>query len=247
MPAPQPTMASYDYALPDAAIAQEPVEPRDAARLLVALGPDVVHARVRDLPELLRPGDLLVANDTRVLPARLRLHKATGGAAEVLLLEQCGPGPDDWEALVRPGRRLPPGTVLAEGDGRPLVEVGARTGEGTWRVRLLAAPWAAGEVPLPPYVHRPLRDPERYQTVFAARPGSIAAPTAGLHLTDGVLDACRARGVGFATVDLQVGLGTFKPVSVDDPADHRMHSEAYRVPEATWAACGATRAAGGRV
>jgi S-adenosylmethionine:tRNA ribosyltransferase-isomerase len=240
-------MAEYDYDLPDDAVAQEPVEPRDAARLLVALGPEVTHAFVRDLPELLRPGDLLVANDTRVLPARLHLRKPTGGGAEVLLIEQAGPGLDDWEALVRPARRLPPGTVLEGADGRPLVEVGERTDRDTWRVRLLEAPWSAGELPLPPYVRSGIADPERYQTVFAARPGSVAAPTAGLHLTHDVLAVCARRGIGFATVDLQVGLDTFRPISVDDPADHRIHSEAYRVPPATWAACREVHAGGGRV
>jgi S-adenosylmethionine:tRNA ribosyltransferase-isomerase len=240
-------MADYDYDLPESAIAQEPVSPRDAARLLFVRGPEVRHATVRDLPGLLRPGDLLVANDTRVLPARLHLRKATGGAAEVLLLERLPGCADEWEALVRPARRLPPGTPLMGAGGQPLVEVGEPTGDGTWRVRLLGSPWRVGEVPLPPYVHRPLRDPERYQTVFAARPGSVAAPTAGLHLTRAVIAACAARGIGFATVDLQVGLGTFKPVTVDDPADHRMHSEGFTVPAATWEACRATRAAGGRV
>jgi len=132
-------------------------------------------------------------------------------------------------------------------DEQPLVEVGERTGAGTWRVCLLGTPWAAGEVPLPPYVRRALPDPERYQTVFAAHPGSVAAPTAGLHLTHRVIAACKARGTGFATVDLQVGLGTFRPVTVDDPADHHMHSEAYRVPAATWEACVAAHESGGRI
>ena len=240
-------MADYDYELPAAAVAQRPVEPRDTARLLVALGPAVAHARVRDLPDLLRPGDLLVANDTRVLPARLHLRKPTGGAAEVLLLEQSGPTADDWEALVRPARRLPPGTVLLTDDGRRLVEVGERTERDTWLVHLLEPPWSAGEVALPPYVRSAIPDPERYQTVFAAHPGSVAAPTAGLHLTEGVIAACAGRGIGFVTVDLQVGLDTFRPITVDDPADHRIHTEVYRVPPATWEACRATRAAGGRV
>jgi len=244
------TMSEFDYALPDAAIAQVPLEPRDAARLLVAVDPGgaVGHRHVRDLPALLAPGDLLVANDTRVLPARLRLRKASGGAAEVLLLEPIGPTPDHWEALVRPARRLPPGTVLTDDLGAPVVAIGERTGDGsTRRVRLLADVGSCGEVPLPPYVHDRLPDPERYQTVYADRPGSVAAPTAGLHLTDGVISACRDRGIGFATVELAVGLDTFRPVSVDDPDDHPMHSEAYRVPQATWEACAATRREGGRV
>ena len=240
-------MADFDYDLPESAIAQRPVDPRDAARLLVALGPNVEHAHVRDLPDVLRPGDLLVANDTRVLPARLHLCKPTGGAAEVLLLEQSGPSPDDWEALVRPARRLPPGTVLLDDDGRRLVEVGERTDRDTWQVHLLAPPWSAGEVPLPPYVRSAIPDPERYQTVFAAHPGSVAAPTAGLHLTEGVIAGCAKREIGFLTVDLQVGLDTFRPITVDDPAAHRIHTEVYRVPPATWEACRATRAAGGRV
>jgi S-adenosylmethionine:tRNA ribosyltransferase-isomerase len=241
-------MADFDYRLPEAAIAQVPVEPRDAARLLVAVGGAPAHRRVSDLADLLHAGDLLVVNTTRVLPARLHLRKATGGAAEVLLLEPCGPGPDDWEALVRPGRRLPPGSVLASLTGEPLVAVGAPSADGAVRrVRLLGDPWACGEVPLPPYLHQGIADPERYQTVYADRPGSVAAPTAGLHLTTAVIERCRAKGVGFATVDLAVGLDTFRPVTVADPADHQMHTEAYRISEQTWTACEEARAAGGRV
>jgi len=243
-------MADYDYGLSEAAIAQEPVEPRDAARLLVAVDPGGApgHAAVRDLPALLRPGDLMVVNDTRVLPARLALRKASGAKTEVLLLEPVGPTPDHWEALVRPGRRLAPGTILRAPSGEAVVEVGDRLGDdGTRRVRLLVEPWSFGEVPLPPYLHRPLEDPERYQTVFASRPGSVAAPTAGLHLTHALLEACRDRGIGLATVELVVGLDTFRPVTVDDPAAHVMHTEAYRVPSSTWEACRSTRAAGGRV
>lgn len=238
-------MADYDYWLPEQAIAQEPAEPRDAARLLIATGPEVQHAHVRDLPDHVRPGDLLVVNDTRVLPARLHLRKPTGGAAEVLLLEPEG---DGWAALVRPGRRLPPGTTLLAPDGTPVVEIGASHDDGASRhVRILSEPWAYGEIPLPPYLRRGLADPERYQTVYADRPGSVAAPTAGLHLTPSVLDGCRARGAELARVELVVGLDTFRPVTVEDPADHVMHSESYRVPPATWEACTRTRAAGGRV
>jgi len=243
-------MADYDYGLPERAVAQEPVEPRDAARLLVALAADgsTEHRHVRDLPDLLGPGDLLVVNDTRVLPARLRLAKDTGAAAEVLLLEAVPGEPDRWEALVRPSRRLPPGTVLRAPTGEELVEVGERSGEGGMRrVRLLADPWAFGQVPLPPYLHGPLPDPERYQTVYANRPASVAAPTAGLHLTDAVLRRCRDRGIALAAVELVVGLDTFRPVTVEDPADHVIHTEAYRVPAPTWEACRATAAAGGRV
>jgi S-adenosylmethionine:tRNA ribosyltransferase-isomerase len=243
-------MDDFEYELPEDAIAQVPAEPRDSARLLVAVdgAAHAVHRLVSDLPDLLRAGDLLVVNTTRVLPARLHLRKETGGAAEVLLLQPCGPGPDDWEALVRPGRRLPPGAVLAGSAGVPVVAVGVATDDpSVRRVRLIGDPWIDGEVPLPPYLRHGVSDPERYQTVYADRPGSVAAPTAGLHLTDEVIDRCRDNGVGFATVDLAVGLDTFRPVTVADPADHRIHTEGYRVPPATWDACRSARAAGGRV
>jgi S-adenosylmethionine:tRNA ribosyltransferase-isomerase len=246
-----------DYDLPAQSIAQEPLEPRDRARLLVGLDPAgaIDHRQVADLPELVGPGDLLVVNTTRVLPARLRLHKQSGGAAEVLLLAPGGAGgagrhgvdSTEWTALVRPGRRLPPGTVLWAGD-QPVVEVGARVADGCRLVRLLVdeAPVSdllerVGTLPLPPYIHRPLADPDRYQTVYADRPGSVAAPTAGLHLTRAVLDGCEARGCQLATVDLAVGLGTFRPVKVARAEDHHMHREYYRVPPATMAACGQAR------
>lgn len=242
-------VGAFDYELPSQAIAQQPVEPRDAARLLVDRGPGAPfgHGHVRDLPELLEPGDVLVVNSTRVLPARLALRKPTGGQAEVLLL---GPVPGGWEALVRPGRRLAPGTVLLPaGDdvAAPAVglrvEVGEHLGEGRRVVRLLgvddelAAVHAVGELPLPPYITERLADPERYQTVYARRPASAAAPTAGLHLTESLLDRCRARGLDVVEVELEVGLGTFRPITADRVEDHRMHAERYVVPEATWAAC----------
>jgi S-adenosylmethionine:tRNA ribosyltransferase-isomerase len=240
--------AELDYELPDHAIAQTPAEPRDAARLLVDRGPGLApdHRRVADLAELLDPGDVLVVNDTRVIPARLHLRKPSGGAVEVLLLERAPEG--WWEALVRPSRRVAPGTVLApagEGGGDLRVEVGEALGDdGRRRVVLhggadhddLAAVGSAGEVPLPPYIHEPLADPERYQTVYARRPGSVAAPTAGLHLTDELLDRIRARGVEVVAVELLVGLGTFRPITVDRVEDHPMHAERYRVPEAAAAA-----------
>jgi S-adenosylmethionine:tRNA ribosyltransferase-isomerase len=243
------------YELPEAAIAQTPVEPRDAARLLVAVDPGgaVEHRHVADLAELVGPGDVVVVNTSRVLPARLHLTKRSGGAAEVLLLEPA-PGADAgvWEALVHPGRRLPPGTELLV-RGRPVVTVGERLDGGRRLVRLLdlAVPGAAGgvdqllgevgEVPLPPYIHEPLSDPERYQTVYADRPGSVAAPTAGLHLTRPLLDACRAAGAEIVDVDLAVGLGTFRPVNAELAEDHEMHAERYRVPAATLDACRGAR------
>jgi S-adenosylmethionine:tRNA ribosyltransferase-isomerase len=237
-----------DYQLPPRAIAQEPLEPRHAARLLVAIDPagQVLHRTVADLPDLLDPGDVLVVNTTRVLPARLRLTKSSGGAAEVLLLAPRPAGDlnsRSWSALVKPGRRLPPGTTLMAG-GRAVVEVGEQLGRGVRAVRLLvddgAVPdllAAIGTLPLPPYIHRPLADPGRYQTVYADRAGSVAAPTAGLHLTAEVLDACRAKGCRVAGVDLEVGLATFRPLAVDQVEDHVMHAERYHVPAETWAAC----------
>lgn len=242
----------FDYNLPADAIAQTPAEPRDAARLLVSLRPlqPPRHKRVRDLPDLLKPGDLLVVNDTRVLPARLHLRKETGGAAEVLLLEPTaepngdGDGDNRWEALVRPGRRLPAGTVLLADDGTPVVEVGEPVADdededddGRRLVRVLADPERYGTVPLPPYIAAPLDDPERYQTVYAARPGSVAAPTAGLHLTDDVLARCKENGIDVARVELVVGLDTFRPIAVEWLEDHVMHSERYAVPPETMEAC----------
>lgn len=245
-------MARYDYDLPPAAIAQTPLEPRDSARLLVAVDPAgaVDHARVRDLPNYLRSHDVVVVNDTRVIPARLHLHKTSGGAVEVLLLEPTGQAPHEWEALVRPGRRVPPGTTLIAGE-RPAMVVGEPlpSEDGRRRVTLLHAelPDSWGQVAVPPYIHEPLADPDRYQTVYAVHPGSVAAPTAGLHLTRGVLDDCRAAGATVVTVDLTVGLDTFRPITVDNPDDHVMHSEAYAVPDATWAACRQAHERGGRV
>lgn len=240
--------AQFDYRLPQAAIAQNPAEPRTAARLLVDLDPASapVHHTVGGLPRHLRPGDVLVVNDTRVLPARLALRKSTGGAAEVFLLEQPDPAdPTRWLALVRPGRRLPAGTVLEADDGTPVVEVGEAHGdEGERHVRLLSDPGPHGEVPLPPYIHEPLADPDRYQTVYARNPGSVAAPTAGLHLTTELLDEIRAMGIEVHTVDLKVGLGTFKPITADRLGDHVMHEERYAVPAETMDAC---RSATGRV
>ncbi|HEX5946090.1 MAG TPA: S-adenosylmethionine:tRNA ribosyltransferase-isomerase [Acidimicrobiales bacterium] len=278
----------FDYHLPDQAIAQFPAEPRDAARLLVDRGTaGVAHRHVTDLPDLVRPGDLLVVNTSRVLPARLRLTKPTGGEVEVLLLERLPSGA--WEALVRPSRKVKPGTVLAAGADLAVHVGGDGPGDGTRLVDLrvsadpgisrdvgsadldrsagdaegrrphdatdatddgtaeLAALARYGVVPLPPYITEPLADPDRYQTVFADRPGSVAAPTAGLHLTPDVLDRCRAAGARVASVDLVVGMGTFRPMTAAKVEDHHMHAERYHVPAETSAACEATRAAGGRV
>ncbi len=255
-----------EYHLPDESIAQTPVEPRDSARLLDVRHFDAEHPEaglvdrvVSDLPGLVEAGDVVVVNNTKVLPARLRLRKAAGGAAEVLLL---APDPTDsrsWSALVRPGRRLPPGCVLGistRSDSAPdgfvaLVEVGSRLEGGLRQVTLLDEAESVlarcGEMALPPYIKAALDDPERYQTVYAAVPGSVAAPTAGLHLTRSVLDGLTARGARLCSVDLAVGLGTFRPVKVDRAEDHEMHSERYLVPESTWEACLAARREGRRV
>jgi len=234
----------FDYRLPDDRIAQVPVEPRDSARLLVDRGsahPE--HRNVSDLPGILRPGDLLVLNETRVIPARLRLRRSTGGAAEVLLLEPLDAHRRTWEALVRPGGKLAVGEELST-DGVALVRMGERTEAGdTFRVELLGDddPLALldlhGEMPLPPYIGARLDDPERYQTVFAREPGSAAAPTAGLHFTPDLFDRLASAGVDTATVELVVGLDTFQPISTDDPLQHPMHTERYRVPAATMQAC----------
>lgn len=238
----------FDYHLPAERIAQTPVEPRDSARLLVDRGSSSPgHLHVRDLVELLGDGDVLVVNDTRVIPARLRLRRSTGGAAEVLLLEPVDTERRTWEALVRPARKLRVGEVLLSGD-REVVRVEGRTAaEDTMSVSLLgdADPLdllaELGEMPLPPYIETRLDDAERYQTVYAAAPASAAAPTAGLHFTPGLLDALRACGVRIATIELVVGLDTFKPVSAVDPRDHVMHSERFHVPVESAEACAEAR------
>ncbi len=214
-------LAELDYELPPELIAQRPAERRDASRLLVyerATGA-IRHRRFSALPEEVTPGQLVVVNDTRVVPARLRLRRPGGGDAEILLLE---PGADGlWEALARPSRRLRPGQRLGS------VELVAALGEGRWRVRLTGAP--DGEVPLPPYIHEPLDDPERYQTVYAREAGSAAAPTAGLHFTPELL----AR-LDVERVTLHVGLDTFRPVTAAELAQHRLQGERYTVEPAAW-------------
>ena len=254
--------SAFDYELPASSIAQEPIEPRDAARLLVDLGDGVAaeHRHVRDLPELLEPGDLLVLNTTRVLPARLAMRKATGAVVEVLLLERIDgvgldePGASRWEALVRPGRKLPFGTEVRPPTGDDLVvTVADDLGEGRRIVEvectgpLLAALERHGVMPLPPYLTGAPGDPERYQTVFSQRPASAAAPTAGLHLTEEVLERCVVREIARADVELVVGLGTFRPIATDRVEDHVMHGEWFHVPTSTMEACRRTREDGGRV
>lgn len=235
----------FDYELPEERIAQTPVEPRDSARLLVDRGSAAPHHRqVRDLVELVRPGDLLVVNDTKVIPARLHLRRASGGAVEVLLLEARHEGSRVWEALVRPGGKIRTGEVLRTEAGEELVEMGARTEAGdTFEVTILGADDPIevlvryGETPLPPYITAPLASGDRYQTVYASTPGSAAAPTAGLHFTPELLEAVQAAGAELARVELVVGLDTFAPVTEDDPRHHPMHSERYRVPAEVMERC----------
>lgn len=240
----------FDYDLPAARIAQSPIEPRDRARLLVDRGSaPPSHRIVADLAELLADGDLLVVNETRVIPARLLLQRSSGGQAEVLLLEPLDGQRREWEALVRPARKLRAGEVLVDlRHGVATVAIGERTTAGdTTRVTILgdADPLETlahiGTMPLPPYISTPLDDPDRYQTVYAAPPGSAAAPTAGLHFTPGLLERLRSAGVATATVELVVGLDTFRPISTTDPRLHPMHSERFSVPAETVAACAGAR------
>lgn len=242
----------FDYHLPEELVAQTPTEPRDAARLLV-LHRDtgaIEHRVFREIGEYLRPGDLLVVNDTRVLRARLRGRLAdTGGAVEVLLLRDLGSG--HWEVLARPGRRLRTGRRVVFGQGSGAIEAEVTEvldgGERVLAFPPNCDPQALGETPLPPYIHTPLADPERYQTVYAREAGSAAAPTAGLHFTPELLDRLRAAGVEPVTVTLHIGPGTFRPVSVDDPHQHPMHAEFYRFGPEAAAAITAARSRGSRV
>jgi S-adenosylmethionine:tRNA ribosyltransferase-isomerase len=209
-----------EYDLPPELVAQTPVEPRDRARLLVyrrATG-EIEHRTVAELPALL-DGELVVVNDTRVVPARLRLRRTSGGAVEVLLIEQLDGR--SWEALVRPSRRLRTGEALGP------VRLREHRGEGRWLVDLVGAP--DGEMPLPPYIHEPLADPERYQTVYGTVEGSAAAPTAGLHFTSDLLAALDP-----VRVTLHVGLDTFRPVVVERLEEHELHGERYSVTEEAW-------------
>jgi len=236
-------LSDIDYELPEKLIAQHPVEPRDSARLLVATSPDQIeHKHVTDLVDMLEAGDVMVVNDTRVLPARLSLHRKTGGAAEVLLLEQRSSDFRLWEALVKPASKLKPDEVL-EYFGKRVVRVGPRTEAGdTFVVEILDENpmellQRIGTMPLPPYIRSSLTDLERYQTVYARRMASAAAPTAGLHFTPELMAKIVAKGVRVETVELVVGLDTFKPISADDPLDHLIHSEFYSVDQRVMDAC----------
>ena len=229
----------FDYELPAAAIAQVPAEPRDTSRLLVLdrSRPDAIeHARFRDIGEWLDAGDLLVVNDSRVIPARLPGQRPGGGAAEVLALRPMGDGTGGWEALVRPSRRLAAGSVVTLRSG-DRIEVGERLPDGMRAVRFDGDPHAimraAGETPLPPYIRDRSAPAERYQTVYADPPGSAAAPTAGLHFTAELLASLEAEGIRRAAVTLHVGLDTFRPLEGEFIDEHRIHREWYEIPSAT--------------
>ena len=243
--------SDFDFDLPSDRIAQHPVEPRDSARLMIldrAAG-TIAHGHFRDLETLIPAADLLVLNTTRVFRARLLGRRDSGAPAEILLLRPLGDG--TWEAMVSPGGKLKPGRVVHVAPGFD-VEILTVTERRTRVVRPIvdgpveAAIERHGHVPLPPYIERAdvAADAEQYQTVYAREPGSVAAPTAGLHFTARLLDALAARGVRRADVVLHVGAGTFKPVEVEDPAQHVMHEEWYSVSEAAARAVAETRAAG---
>ncbi|MBR6008263.1 MAG: tRNA preQ1(34) S-adenosylmethionine ribosyltransferase-isomerase QueA [Clostridia bacterium] len=231
--------SDFLYDLPEELIAQTPIEPRDHSRLLVYDRRDrsVSHRHFYDLPEYLKPGDCLVINDTRVIPARLYGVRSGGGACEILLLKQLGV--KKWEALVRPGAKLKPGKTVSIGDGRLTAHVldeapgGARVIGFECEGTMEAALDELGEMPLPPYIKAKLTDKTRYQTVYAKYDGSAAAPTAGLHFTKELLDKIKAQGIDIVPVLLHVGLGTFRPVKAENIEEHEMHSEYFEVsPEA---------------
>ena len=248
-------VSSFDFDLPPELIAQSPLPERDASRLLVLprISGPVQHRAVRDLPQLLRPGDLLVVNEARVIPARLLGHKVgTGGKVELLLVEPLGS--TEWLALGQSSKALREGAEVDVPGGR--IQIAQVRGGGELVVRLPVtgdALWnfldQAGELPLPPYIeHAPgALDRERYQTIFARERGAVAAPTAGLHFTQALVDQLKGAEIGIARITLHVGPGTFLPVRASRTEDHRMHGERYLVPAETAAAYARTRASGGRV
>jgi S-adenosylmethionine:tRNA ribosyltransferase-isomerase len=241
------------YDLPEERIAQTPVEPRDHSRLMVLHRDtgEIEHRHFYDVIEYLNPGDCLVINDTRVIPARLYGERPTGGACEVLLLKQLGP--KRWETLVRPGKKLKPGAEVIFGDGRlrcrvmESTDVGGRIVEFQCEGSFEAALDALGEMPLPPYIHEKLENRDRYQTVYARQDGSAAAPTAGLHFTPELMERIRQKGVDIVPVLLHVGLGTFRPVKVENIEEHEMHSEYFEVTPQAADRINAARQRGGRI
>ena len=243
------------YDLPKELIAQEPADPRDSARLMVLSQKDdsIQHKIFHDLPDFLESGDLLVVNNSKVLPARIvGIKQPTGAVCELLLLRQVKG--DQWECLAKPGKRMQPGTKVSFGDGSLTAVVDETMEDGNKYVTfyydtktLYEKLDEFGKMPLPPYITKQLEDQSQYQTVYAKELGSAAAPTAGLHFTPELMDAIRAKGVGIAEVTLHVGLGTFRPVQEDEISDHKMHSEWYSINEETAQRIRDTKAAGHRV
>jgi len=246
-------LSDFMYDLPEERIAQTPVEPRDHSRLMVIHRDtgEIEHRHFYDIIDYLNPGDCLVINETKVIPARLYGERPTGGAVEVLLLKQLGP--KRWETLVRPGKKLKPGAEVRFGDGRlkcrvlETTDVGGRIVEFECEGSFEAALDALGEMPLPPYIHEKLQDRDRYQTVYAKQDGSAAAPTAGLHFTPELMDRIREKGVDIVPVLLHVGLGTFRPVKVENIEEHEMHSEYFEVTRQAADRVNAARERGGRI
>lgn len=241
------------YDLPEELIAQTPLQKRDSSRLMVLdkKTGSVSHRHFFDIIDYLQPGDCLVMNDSRVLPARLLGHRPTGGAVEILLLRDLGE--KKWESLCKPGRKMQIGSEVVFGNGelsavvREVQEDGNRIVEFSYEGIFLEVLERLGKMPLPPYIKAELSDQERYQTVYSREVGSAAAPTAGLHFTPELLDAIRAKGVKTAFVTLHVGLGTFRPVKVDNVESHRMHSELCMIGEETANILNETKASGGRI
>ena len=245
--------SDFYFDLPEELIAQTPLQRRDGSRLmrLSRESGAIEHRHFYELPELLREGDCLVLNDSRVLPARLLGTRSSGGSVELVLLRDLGEG--RWECLSRPGRKTKPGTELSFGDGELTATVAAVTDGGNRIVQFhydgifLEILERLGKMPLPPYIKAELRDPERYQTVYSRETGSAAAPTAGLHFTKELLAEIEERGVRIAYVTLHVGLGTFRPVKEEEIEDHPMHAEFCVIPEETARIVNETKRAGGRV
>ena len=245
-------LSDFSYHLPEELIAQTPLAQRSASRLLVVdrnTG-EYNDRHFDDILDYFQAGDCLIVNDSRVIPARLQAKRPTGGAVEIFLLRPYGE--NRWECLVKPGRNAREGQILLLGDltatveavteeGNRVIAFSCETGDVTDRLKAL------GEVPLPPYIHEKLADAERYQTVYSKEEGSVAAPTAGLHFTPELLEKLREKGVNIASVTLHVGLGTFRPVKVEDPTTHKMHSEYYILPKETADLINRTKEAGGRV
>lgn len=247
-------LSAYDYELPVDRIAQDPVTPRDTSKLLVVdAANEIKHHHFYELPDFLRTGDLLVFNNTKVIPARMYGHKLSGVPVEILLMEPIGH--DRWLALVKPGKRLPIGSTIVFAENVKATVEGIET---TTRARELQFHIPAeanldniieqlGTVPLPPYVVNSHADPSQYQTIYAEVSGAIAAPTAGLHFTEELFEKLQNKGIDKAFITLHVGIGTFRPVETEDITQHVMHNEWYEVPEETIALIKATKARGGRV